>query len=130
MIQATIQEIRKMAENRETETFALGLIVAAIVYFLFRRQLDAVLGVGGRGNRPGASNGGGGGKSSTGSGCGCGGGCDSAASKLPTNPGISIGNQSYNSGQAAFESASVAAAPVLSFFSRIATQAANAQAEE
>lgn len=104
-----------MAENRETETFALGLIIAAIVYFLFRGQLDKVLAGGGNGGGSRSPAGGGGGKGS-GGGCGCGGGCGSASDTLPTNPGISVGNQSYNSGPAAFGAATVAAAAHPSFF--------------
>ena len=102
-----------MAENRETETFALGLIIAAIVYFFFRRQLDSVLETGGGGGRSRASGGGG---STKGGGCGCGGGCGDRSTALPSNPGVSIGNQSYNSGAAAFDSSSVAAAPHIDFF--------------
>lgn len=78
-----------MAENnRDTESFALGLIVAAILYLLLRREF-------GKGRTTGmrASAGAG----AVPGGCGCGG---AAATKQPgqanSNTPLSIGNQSYN----------------------------------
>jgi hypothetical protein len=103
-----------MDENRNTETFVLGLIVAAIVYFLFRRQLDRALGVSSGGN--GGGNGTGSTKNGGGGGCGCGGGCASQSIMPPTNPGVSPGNQSYNSEAGAFSESSVISVAHPSFF--------------
>jgi hypothetical protein len=104
-----------MAEDRNTENFALGLIVAAIIYFIFRRQLDKALGVSSTKGNGGAGGGSGAGKSPSGScGGGCG-GCGSGAS-LPENPGTSVGNQSYNSPNEAFQSSTVAAVTPTDFF--------------
>ena len=75
-----------MAENnnRDTEHFVLGLIVAAIVFFLIRRELD---------KKSGGMGGNGSAKSACG---GCSSGCAGLAGALPSNPGISIGNESFN----------------------------------
>lgn len=93
-------------DNRNVENFVLGMIVAAIIYFLFRREISK-LNTGGNGKKNLLDNG----APAKSSGCGCGGG-----DSLPTNPGISLGNQSYNSTANAFGSSSVAAAPYQSFF--------------
>jgi hypothetical protein len=90
-------------DNRNTENFVLGLIVAAIVYFFFLRN-----GAGGilNATRGGAGNG----ATSNGATKSCCGGCTDA-SQLPSNPGVSLGNESFNSGADAFGSSSVAAVP-------------------
>jgi hypothetical protein len=92
--------------DRNTESFALGLIIAVIVYLILRRELGSRFGlfgggaVTGRGSGAGAGGAGGaggffgGGGSGKSGGCGC---CTSSnANPLPTNPGISIGGQSLN----------------------------------
>jgi hypothetical protein len=95
--------------NRETETFALGLIVAAILYLIFRREFGKLGLFGGAGaNGAGAGalggagfgGGGAGGAGGAGSGPG-GGGCGCGGSGAPTNSiaytdtPTSIGGQSY-----------------------------------
>jgi hypothetical protein len=107
-------------ENKNTEYFALGLIVAAIVYFLFRRQLERTLGVsGGGGNGAGSSKSNGGSSSGGGGGgCSCSGGCASQASVPPSNPGVSLGGQSYNSKTGAFGESSVISVTHPDFFAQ------------
>jgi hypothetical protein len=97
-----------MPENKNTEAFALGLIVAALLYLLFRRELGAFLGVGaggragaggGRGIGAGGSGGGAGASGGAGAGgsgdCGCG-GCERALPG-PGNASVtSLGGQSYS----------------------------------
>jgi hypothetical protein len=91
-------------ENRDTESFVLGLIVAAIIYLFFRREIAKLLGAGG-----GAV---GGGKGSGGASAGNGScGCSALAIAAPTNPGISIGNESFN--YEPFASSSIARAPAM-----------------
>lgn len=94
-----------MAENnRDTENFALGLIVAAILYLLLHNQFSKLArGGSGAGGAGGAGSGGAGGGSGAGGGagtgagaggCGCSGGCGAVAAsptRLPTNPGRSPG---------------------------------------
>jgi hypothetical protein len=83
-----------MAETRETETFALGLIVAAILYLLLRREF----GKGGQGGAranlgAGTSTGAG----ASGGGCGCSGTSSvptSANSNTPTPIGVILGSGS------------------------------------
>lgn len=95
-----------MPDNKNTEAFALGLIVAALLYLLFRRELGALLGIGaGAGGRAGAGgygigaggSGGGAGAGAGGSGgCGCSGGCGKALPGLGNASVTSIGGQSYS----------------------------------
>ena len=76
--------------NRDIESFALGMIVLAILYFVFLRK--------------------------AGKGCGCGSGtaalpkaksgCTSVMQLTSANPGVSLGGQSY-SGSGAFGESSV-----------------------
>jgi hypothetical protein len=100
-------------DNKNTEYFALGLIVAALVYLIFRRELGAFLGIGagangraglGGGAGVGAGGAGGvgagagaGGAGGSGGGCGCGGGCGKSTVSTPGNTSVtSIGGQSYS----------------------------------
>lgn len=77
-----------MAENnRDTESFALGLIVAAILYLLLRREL----GKSSLSNAVRTITGAGTGKTS--GGCGCG---SASTSQANSNVPIPIGGQSYN----------------------------------
>jgi hypothetical protein len=94
--------------NRETETFALGLIVAAILYLIFRREfgkLGLFGGAGANGSGAGALGGagfggggaggaGGAGNGSGGGGCGCGSGTPTTSIAYSNTP-TSIGGQSY-----------------------------------
>lgn len=88
-----------MAEERNSENFALGLIVAAIIYLLFRREFARLSSggslFGGSGGKAGAGGAGGAGAGSGGGGCGCGGAATSANYNAPP---ISIGGQSLSSG--------------------------------
>lgn len=93
-------------ENRNTENFVLGLIVAAIVYFFFLRHSGGLGATNGR-NKGTSANGGG--TTHSGSPCACNDTCAGLATALPDNPGVSVGNQSYNSGIDAFGSSSVVA---------------------
>ena len=85
-----------MAEERNSENFALGIIVAAILFLLFRKEF-------GKGKttethetaQPAISA------------CGCSGA--SAVQAPPTNPGVSLGNQSYSA--APFQQSTVVPAP-------------------
>jgi hypothetical protein len=86
-------EVMTMAETRETETFALGLIVAALLYLIFRREF-ARRGTGEKGTAGAA---GASGAGATGS-CGCGGGV-----KTNTNASVTpIGGNSYGSPEGAY----------------------------
>lgn len=93
-----------MAEERNTENFALGLIVAAIVFLLFRREFSKFS----SGSAKGGAGGAGGVKPSGGS-CGCSGASSGSSGKqaFPDNPGISPGavlgdaNMPPSSGRAA-----------------------------
>src|SRR5258708_5515622 len=92
---------KKMAEN-DTENFALGIIVAILVYLIFRKQIDRAIygsGAGGAGGAGGASRfsggagGAGAGGAGGGGGCGCASPCNpnkTAIGHFPTNPGISL----------------------------------------
>lgn len=100
--------------DRNTESFALGLIIAVIVYLILRREFGSRFGLfggagAGRGAGAGAGVGGAGGFAGAGDGAGKGGGCgcctSSGSNPLPTNPGVSIGGQSLN--QTPFGSSSV-----------------------
>jgi hypothetical protein len=77
-----------MAENdKSAENFALGVIVAVILYLILRREIGKLpmLTSGNRGGgltRAEKANGG----------CGCG----SSSSATPSNPGISPGAQSFD----------------------------------
>ncbi len=98
-----------MAENdRSTESFALGIIVAAILWLLLSREFSKRAGAGGRGsNAPKFASGG----------CGCGGGAQvntstgQEAQPPPSNPGISLGGQSLNQPGHGFSSSSVGPTP-------------------
>ena len=71
-----------MAEERNTESFALGVIVAAIVFLLLRRELGKhVTETETEAAQPAVST------------CGCG---ASAVQETAQNPGVSIGGQSYS----------------------------------
>ena len=86
-----------MADERNTENFALGLIVAAILFLLFRKQLMKLEGgkTSAEENIPLSS-----------CGCGAGGGTQEPAQ----NPGVSIGGESYSTG-IPFRQSSVVPAP-------------------
>lgn len=74
--------------NNSTESFVLGLVVAMILFLLFRKEFDKLamrIENGSNGNRAGST------KS-------CGGACGGACgTDFAENPEISLGNQSYNS---------------------------------
>lgn len=71
-----------MAEERNTENFALGVIVAAIVFLLLRRELGKyVTETETKAEQPAVST------------CGCG---VSAVQETAQNPGTSIGGESYS----------------------------------
>lgn len=92
----------------KTEGFALGLIIAALLYLLIQGHLHKNLMAGSRAGRNGAgASGGAGGAAGSGSssaagsgGCGCGG-----AEKVKTGIVVQIGGQSY-SGKSGFSAAS------------------------
>lgn len=91
-------------DNRDTEHFVLGLIVAVILYFILRREFGKMA-------RDAAN-----GKSTSGAmgSCGC-----ETGDHLPENPGVSVGNQSYN--YEAFGAATVTPAkPQRGYFSESA----------
>lgn len=76
-------------ENRNAEHFALGVILAVILYLILRKEFSRLSTRGGGGNthvsapaNPGKSD----------CGCGCGGGSQPTS----TNPGITPGAQSFN----------------------------------
>lgn len=114
MIARTIQKMiagtKTMAETRETETFALGLIVAAILYLLLRREFTK-RGVSASGTRSGGTTMAA--KANAG-GCGCGASSSSGTSQIPGVPNysapISLGNQSYNDNS--YSGSSVKTAPI------------------
>src|SRR5271170_7508680 len=86
-----------MAEERSTEHFALGLIVAAILFLIFRREFKNTL--------HGAAAELGGGAGASGRGCGCGGGGGGITGSEFTGV-IPIGEQSL-SPTGAYEGSSV-----------------------
>jgi hypothetical protein len=93
-----------MAESdKSTENFALGIIVAVLLFLLFRAEwsrISRALGFGagaGAGANGGAGAGAGtsGGAGASGGGCGC--GCGGGSGKIiPFSSPISIGGQSYS----------------------------------
>lgn len=77
-------------DNRNTEHFALGIIIAAIIFLFLRRELGKRCRCGGSST---ANAGGAGGGGNGGSGCTtCPDGCNANTGvELPENPGISVG---------------------------------------
>lgn len=76
-------------DNRNTENFALGIIIAAIIFLFLRREFEKIkggCGCGGGTETPGDAR-------NEGAGCGqCPDGCNaSSALTLPINPGITPG---------------------------------------
>jgi hypothetical protein len=68
-----------MPEDRNTENFALGLIIAAILFLLWRREF---------GNKIV--------RRDTGAGSAARCGCDGGPQANAVNPGVSVGSESYN----------------------------------
>lgn len=86
-----------MAEERNSENFALGIIVASIVFLLLRKTAMAKMNSGETSKAANVI------PISAGSSCGCGGGNSSgcgggnSSKQAPSqNPGISIGGESYS----------------------------------
>jgi len=86
--------------NRDTETFALGIIIAAIIFLLLRKEFEKHgCGCGGSSGSSGGGNGAGGGANGGGGGgasaneiCNCIKGCPSGGvNPPPTNPGVTLG---------------------------------------
>lgn len=98
-----------MAEEKNTESFALGLIVAAIVYFLLRREWGRISVAGRETSKNAPANAT---SVSAGASC-CGGGSSSSGDKqaVAVNPGISLGGESYAPRVESFPPSSVVAQP-------------------
>lgn len=94
--------------NKNTESFALGLIVAVIVYLILRRELSRVNSHGAAGNGQAGGGHGAAAASGGGGGCGCGGGGGSNGGAEPGVTPISIGGQSYSSTGHSYGGSSVA----------------------
>lgn len=84
------------------EGFALGIIVAALVYLLFKREFESKRhhhGAAPNGVSPRGDFG-------TGGGCGCNGGAKAPGASSGTSP-VSIGGNSYQTGSGAFPSSPI-----------------------